>query len=128
QQLPDQVIRQVLAAMNEQNRHRVESLLSYDGETAGGLMSSNIITIRPRLTLDVVLRYLRRHDELPTSMDSLIVVNRNDQFLGLLPISKILTTDPSVTVREIMVTDVDPIRAEMSDSEVARLFEDHDWI
>lgn len=128
QQLPDRVIRQVLAAMNEQNRQRVESLLFYEGDTAGGLMSSNIITVRPRLTLDVVLRYLRRHEELPPSMDSLIVVNRNDQFLGLLPISKILTTDPSVTVREIMVTDVDPIRADMPDSEVARLFEDHDWI
>ncbi|MGQ9426181.1 magnesium transporter [Gilvimarinus sp. F26214L] len=128
QQLPDRVIRQVLAAMSEQNRLRVESLLSYSGDTAGGLMSSDLITVRPRLTLDVVLRYLRRHDELPSSTDSLIVVNRDDQFLGLLPISKLLTTDPSITVREVMVTDVEPIRADMFDSEVARLFEYHDWI
>jgi magnesium transporter len=128
QHLPDRVIRQVLAAMSEQNRQRVESLLSYSHDTAGGLMSSDVITIRPRLTLDVVLRYLRRHEELPPSTDNLIVVNRNDEFLGLLPISKLLTTDPAVTVREIMVTDVDPIPAEMPDTEVARLFEHHDWI
>ncbi|MEX1032014.1 MAG: magnesium transporter [Cellvibrionaceae bacterium] len=128
QHLPDRVIRQVLAAMSDQNRHRVESLLSYSGDTAGGLMSSDVITIRPRLTLDVVLRYLRRHEELPPSTDNLIVVNREDEFLGILPISKLLTTDLGITVREIMLTDMDPIPADMSDTEVARLFEHHDWV
>ncbi|MCW8194386.1 magnesium transporter [Proteobacteria bacterium 005FR1] len=128
QHLPGQVILQVLSAMSEQNRQRVESLLSYSGDTAGGLMSSDVIIIRPRLTLDVVMRYLRWHEELPPSTDNLIVVNREGEFLGLLPIRKLLTTDPGVTVREIMLTDVDPIPAEMSDTEVARLFEDHDWV
>lgn len=128
QHLPDRVIRQVLAAMSEQNRQRVESLLSYGEDTAGGLMSSDVITVRPRLPLDVVLRYLRWHEELPPSTDNLIVVNREGEYLGLLPIRKLLTTDPGITVREIMLTDVEPIRADVPDTEVARLFEDHDWV
>lgn len=128
QQLPDRVIRHVLGAMSEQSRQRVESLLYYDEDTAGGLMSSNVISVRPRLTLDVVLRYLRRHEELPPSTDNLIVVNREDEFLGLLPVHKLLTTDPGITVREIMITDVDAIPADMPAREVARLFEHHDWI
>ncbi len=128
QQLPDQIIQQVLAAMSDQNRTRVESLLSYDGSTAGGLMSSDVITARPNLTLDVVLRYLRRHDDLPASTDNIVVVNRDDKYLGLLPVGKLLTSDPNTTVREIMVTDIDPIPATMSDIEVARLFEHHDLI
>lgn len=128
QQLPDRVIREVLAAMSAQDRHRVESVLSYDEDTAGGLMNTDTITVRPRFTLDVVLRYLRRHDEIPESTDSVIVVNNSDEYVGLLPFSKLLTTNPGVTVREVMVTDVDAIPAEMSDTEVAKLFERNDWI
>ena len=128
QQLPDRVIREVLAAMSAQDRLRVESVLSHDEDTAGGLMNTDTITVRPRFTLDVVLRYLRRHDEIPESTDSVIVVNRKDEFLGLLPFSKLLTTDPGVTVREVMITDVEAIPASLPDSEVAKLFERHDWI
>lgn len=128
QQLPDQIIREVLAAMSAQDRHRVESVLSYNDDTAGGLMNTDTVTVRPRFTLDVVLRYLRRHDDIPAATDNLFVVNRQDQFLGLLPISKLLTSDPSITVREVMVTDVEAIAANMHDSEVANLFERHDWI
>jgi len=128
QQLPDQVIREVLHSMTAQDRQRVEQVLSFDEYTAGGLMNTDTITVRPPLTLDVVLRYLRRHEELPPMTDSLFVVNRNDEFVGTLPVSKLLTTDLDVTVREIMVTDIDPIPASMPDSEVASLFEKNDWV
>ncbi|MYM64627.1 magnesium transporter [Pseudomaricurvus sp. HS19] len=128
QRLPDQVIQEVLAAMSAQDRARVEQVLSYDEDTAGGLMDTDTITIRPRLTLDVVLRYLRRHDELPASTDNLIVVNTKGQFVGLLPLTKLLTSSPAMTVREIMLTDVEAIPAQMPDTEVAKLFERHDWI
>ena len=60
QQLPDQMIPEVLQAMSVQDRQRVESVLTYDEETAGGLMDTEIITVRPDITVDVVLRYLRR--------------------------------------------------------------------
>ena len=128
QQLPEQVISEVLSAMTDQDRKRVETILSFDEDTAGGLTNTDTITVRPRFTLDVVLRYLRRHDELPQSTDNLVVVNRKDAYLGLLPLTKLLTNDPSVTVREVMETEVDAIPADMPDTEVAKLFEQHDWV
>jgi len=128
QQLPDQIIQQVLAAMSEQNRTRVQSLLPYEPETAGGLMSSDVITIRPNITLDVVLRYLRRRGELPSSTDMLVVVNRDGDFLGILSLRKLLTCDPQLSVNEVMLTDVEAIPVDMSDTEVARLFERYDWV
>ncbi|MBV1914196.1 MAG: magnesium transporter [Pseudomonadales bacterium] len=128
QQLPDTVIHQVLHAMDEQDRHRVERVLSYPEDTAGRLMDTSTITVRPRFTLDVVLRYLRRHEELPEMTDNIIVVNSKDQFVGILPLAKILVSDPSVTVRETMLTDVEPIQATMTDQEVSNLFERHDWV
>jgi magnesium transporter len=128
QHLPDRVTQEVLQSMSIQDRQRVEQVLSYDEDTAGGLMNTDTITVRPSHTLDVVLRYLRRHDEIPDMTDSLIVVNRQDKYLGLLPLNVILVSDPNMTVREVMSSDSMPIPVGMSDTEVALLFERNDWI
>jgi len=128
QRLPEKVLRQVLLAMDQQDRTRVEQVLDYPDDTAGGLMNTDTITVRARHTVDVVLRYLRRHEEIPEMTDNLIVVNRADTFIGILPLRALLVADPSSAVREIMLTDVEPIPATMSDSEVARLFERHDLV
>ncbi|MEP0203409.1 MAG: magnesium transporter [Halioglobus sp.] len=128
QQVPNAVTTEVLNAMDYQDRARLEQVLHYADDTAGGLMNTDAITIRARLTLDVVLRYLRRHEEIPAMTDNLIVVNRSDKFIGLLPLRTLLVSDPNVSVREMMLTDVEPIPADMPDDEVARLFERNDWV
>ncbi len=128
QQLPGRVTREVLNSMDHQDRARLERVMHYPDDTAGGLMNTDTITIRARHTLDVVLRYLRRHDEIPEMTDNLIVVNRSDKFIGILPLRTLLVSDPSASVREMMVTDVEPIPVNMSDAEVARLFERNDWV
>ena len=114
--------------MDEQYRQRLQKVLSFPDDVAGGLMSTDTITIRADLTLDVVLRYLRRHSEIPANTDNLVVVNRNDRFVGLLPIGTVLVSDPAVSVREMMITDQEAINAETSATEVARRFERNDWI
>jgi magnesium transporter len=106
----------------------VETVLTYDEDSAGGLMNTDTITVRPDLTIDAVLRYLRRHDELPEITDSIFVVNRRDMFLGTLTLSKLLTSSPSTTVREIMNTNIQGIPATMDASHVSHLFERHDWV
>ncbi|MDH4039228.1 MAG: magnesium transporter [Gammaproteobacteria bacterium] len=128
QQLPDRITREVLTSMDQQDRARLERVMLYPEDTAGGLMNTDTITIRAPLTLDVVLRYLRRHQEIPEMTDNLIVVNRSDTFIGLLPLRTLLVSDPASSVREMMVTDVEPIPVDMPDSEVARLFERNDWV
>ncbi|MEZ5568222.1 MAG: magnesium transporter [Halioglobus sp.] len=128
QQVPDRITFEVLNAMDHQDRARLERVIFYPDDTAGGLMNTDTITIRPPLTLDVVLRYLRRHTELPPMTDNLIVVNRADQFIGLLPLRTLVVSPPSATVRDTMITDVVPIPVDMPDDEVARLFERKDWV
>ena len=128
QQVPDRITREVLNAMDHQDRARLEQVIQYPDDVAGGLMNTDTITIRARLTLEVVLRYLRRHDEIPEMTDNLIVVNHSDPFIGLLTLRTLLVSDPSVSVREMMVTDVEPIPVDMSDTDVARLFERNDWV
>ncbi len=128
QQLPDRVIPEVLQAMSVQDRLRVESVLTYNEDTAGGLMDTEVITVRPDITVDVVLRYLRRFEEIPDITDNLFVVSRRDLFLGNLPLGKLLTSSPTTTVREVMNTEVQAIHVNLTDSDVAQLFQRHDLV
>ncbi|MDH4573596.1 magnesium transporter [Salinicola acroporae] len=128
QQLPNTVIQEVLQSMEAQERQRVEAVLSYPEDTAGGLMNPDAITIRPDITLDVVLRYLRRHERLPDATDTLLVVTRRDELIGILSINRLLVSDVSVLVREVMQTDFHATQATASDSDVATLFQKHDLI
>ncbi|KGE03219.1 magnesium transporter [Pseudohaliea rubra] len=128
QQLPDEVTFEVLEAMDHQDRARLEQVIFYADDTAGGLMNTDAITIRADLTLDVVLRYLRRHESIPEATDNLIVVTRKDRYIGLLPLRTLLVSDPSHSVRELMLTSQQALPVDMPDDEVARLFERNDWV
>ncbi|SHF51091.1 magnesium transporter [Modicisalibacter ilicicola DSM 19980] len=128
QRLPNTVTLEVLDSMEAQERQRLETVLSYPEDTAGGLMNTDTLTIRPEITLDVVLRYLRRHERLPDTTDSLLVVTRGDKLIGSLPINRLLVSDPSMLVREVMDTDMVTIPATMEEADVANLFERFDLI
>jgi magnesium transporter len=128
QNLPEQVIKQVLQAMDEQDRARVETLLSYPEDSAGGLLNTDTITVRRGHTLDVVLRYLRRHDEIPKMTDNILVVDRNDVLVGILSLRKLLVSDPWLTVEDVMLSDFEAIPVTMDKKEVAQLFERMDWV
>lgn len=128
QSLPGKVTSEVLQGMDNQNRLRVESVLSYPEDSAGGLMDLNAITVRADVTLDVVLRYLRKLGKMPRHTDRIIITDRFGYYEGVLPIRRLLTKDPYTTVAEVMRTDVDVINVAEKDSDVARLFEDHDLI
>ncbi|PCJ20189.1 MAG: magnesium transporter [Gammaproteobacteria bacterium] len=128
QQLPQTITQQVIQSLDDQRRQRLQSILDYPEDSAGGLMNTDTITVRPNITLDVVLRYLRRHKELPPMMDNLLITSRQEEFVGLLPINKLLTSDPGMTVREAMSTDTEAIPATMKDRDVAILFETQDLV
>tara|TARA_B110000483_G_scaffold124741_1_gene150051 strand:+ start:101 stop:1441 length:1341 start_codon:yes stop_codon:yes gene_type:complete len=128
QQLPDRVIPEVLKAMSAQDRLRVETILTYDEDTAGGLMDTEVVTVRPDISVDVVLRYLRRFEEIPDTTDNLFVVSRNDIFMGNLSIGKLLTSSPATTVREVMNSEVQAIDVNLTDSEVAHRFQRYDLV
>ena len=127
QDMPETVVREVMSALDDQHRHRLETMLSYPEDTAGGLMNTDTVTVRPEVTLDVVLRYLRRlGDEMPPETDALFVVNRDDEYLGVLPLWKLVSGNPDDTVAEVMSLALKALPVDMPDSEVARYFETHD--
>lgn len=128
QDLPDHVMQEVLRAMDSQRRRRLEVILGFEEDTAGGLMNTDVVTVRSDITLEVVLRYLRMLGDLPENTDSLYVVDHNDKYLGTLRLSQVVSRSRSMTVREVMSHQVEAIPANMSDEDVAHRFEKHDLI
>ncbi len=128
QDLPDDVADEVLQSMDQQDRQRIESVLSYPEDSAGGLMSTEVLTVRADVTLDVVLRYLRMHGDQLNLKDHLIVIDRENNYLGSLSLNALLTSNPWVTVSSVMSEKAQVITVDMSTKEVANLFEDLDLI
>ena len=127
QDLPEDVQDSVLLSMDEQNRLRLASVLSYPEDTAGGLMNTDVIPVRADVTLDVVMRYLRRVENIPEKTDNLMVVDRENQYLGTLSVIDILIGDPEMSVGELMKKET-CIPTNLSANEVAKVFEQRDLV
>jgi magnesium transporter len=125
--LPEGVADSVLLSMDVQNRERLASIMSYPEDTAGGLMNIDVVPVRADVTLDVVARYLRKLGELPAHTDSLMVVDRENHFIGVLHLTDVLIQKPEATVGELLDTGVE-IPADTPAQDVARLFEQRDLL
>ncbi|OUW35793.1 MAG: magnesium transporter [Verrucomicrobia bacterium TMED175] len=128
QNLPEERMKIILSKMSYRDRKRIEIGLTYPEDTAGGLLNTDVISVRPSHSIDVVFNYLRDQDELPDNTDKIFVVNKDDEYIGELAINKIITSEPNLTVREIMDTSNNPILVSQEDKEVATIFERNDII
>jgi magnesium transporter len=126
--LPENVHQQVLRSMDSRDRERLNAVLAYEPDSAGGLMNTDTVSVRPDVTLETVLRYLRMRGDVPYNTDSLYVVNRHDRYLGTLDLATLLTSDPERTVGEVMDAEIPGITPDTPATQVASLFEDRDLL
>ena len=128
QALPQSRTQNILSAMSERDQKRIKEALEYPEDSAGGLMNTDIISVRPKHSIEVVMRYLRAQKKLPKNTDQIFVVSRENKYIGSLSISSILVSEPSLNTRELMETEMQPLNANLGDKDVARLFEQNDWV
>lgn len=124
--LPEAITQQVIRSLDSQERQRLREVLAYPEDSAGGLMDTDSTSVRGDVTIEVVLRYLRAHSTLPDRTDSLFVVDREDHFLGAIPLTTLLVADPSILIEEIMEPDSVCVNVLTGSADVVRLFEDRD--
>ena len=128
QNLPEERMKNILSNMSMVDRQRIEMGLTFPENTAGGLLNTDVISVRPSNSIKEVISYLRDLGKLPDNTDKIFVVNDQNEYLGELSISEIITSNPSMQVREIMKKEISPITADLDDKEVATLFERNDLI
>ena len=128
QNLPEERMKKILSGMSQIDRKRIEVGLTFPENTAGGLLNTDVISVRPENSIEVVTTYLRGQKKLPENTDKIFVVNNENEYLGELTISNIITSNPSMVVREIMETSLMPLNVDMDDKDVATTFERNDLI
>ena len=126
--LPQERSDALLEALDKDYRDRLDFVLNFDEDSAGRLMSRDVVSVRKNVTIAVVLRWLRRHNQLPPHTDSLMVIDEDDHYLGKIELSDIITSDPDELVATLMHADTLAISATMSEHEVASIFERRDLI
>jgi magnesium transporter len=126
--LPRQVVYEVMGSLDEQERAQLQSALSYAEDRVGALMDFELVKIRADVSCEVVLRYLRRFDELPSHTDKIFVTDEEGVLKGVLPVRKLLVSDPDALVQEVMATEVVTFHPEEEAADAALAFERYDLV
>src|SRR5258705_4466233 len=126
--LPQEVMDDVFQSLPIEEREQLRAAMSFDQDMVGALMDFEDIAVRPDVTLEVVLRYLRRFDELPSLTDQVFVVDRDERLLAVLPINKLIVNDPGTTVEAIMEPPVVKLRQHEKADVAASAFERYDLV
>lgn len=126
--LPEDVLDELMHRLNAEQRERVQSVMSWGDDRVGALMDFDMVTLREDVTLETVLRYLRRLRELPEHTDKLFVVNKESVLTGVLPIRWLLVNDPAREVSEVMAADANTFHPDEDVVDVAQAFERYDLV
>jgi magnesium transporter len=126
--LPADVVAEVQKGLTEEERARLIEAMGYPDDSVGGIMDFEMVRVREDVSLEVVLRYLRRLPALPDHTDQVFVVNRTDKLLGILSLSSLLVNEPETQVSEVMSTDYLSLGPLDSDAEAAGAFERYDLV
>ncbi len=126
--LPETVTQQVLRSMDQQDRERLSRALSWPDDSAGALMSTDTVSVRADVSIEVVQRYLRMRGELPERTDRLFVVDRNDRFMGTILLASLLTVDLDADVGANLDTEAPRIAPGTPKQEVTQIFRDRDLV
>ena len=103
--LPKHLIRTAVKSLDKQNQDRLAKVLSFPDDTAGGLMNTDTINIRSSVTVEVLLKYIRRLGKLPEQTDIIFVTDIMNKYFGYVSIQDLLISNPSSLVSEIMIED-----------------------
>ena len=126
--LPTEVMQDVFKSLTAEEREQLRAALSHPDDTVGALMDFDMVEVRDDVTLEVVLRYLRRLDQLPDHTDQLFVVDRQERLKGLLAVNRLLVTDPEALVADVMAREVVKFEPGEKAQDAADAFERYDLV
>ncbi len=126
--LPDQITDEVIRALDRQDQIRLQSVMSYDEDSAGGLTNPNILSIRRGLNIKSLIRYLRSLEKLPENTNYIYVINRNNEYIGSVKLVDLFTEDTEIPIEKIMDIQVGAISASSSAEQVISTFQNLDLI
>lgn len=126
--LPQEVVPTLMERLDPANRERVHSALGFPDGSVGSLMEFDASAVRADVSLDVVLRWLRRSGSLPAGSNMFPVVDRDGVLQGVLPFESLLICDGDTEVADAMHTDAISFHSNDRAADAAHAFERYDLI
>ncbi|PID62989.1 MAG: magnesium transporter [Gammaproteobacteria bacterium] len=128
QDLPDDKALGLLQSFDGEQRAKLVELLEYDDETAGGMMNTDSITVRPDTRVGAVIRYFRRLEEVPDATVKVFVVDRESHLLGEVRLAELIIAKRQQHIEEIMRTEFTAFHVNTDAMQVAQQFREHDLL
>jgi magnesium transporter len=127
QSLPQEQRGDYLALLDERARKEVVALLAYAEDAAGGLMSPRFVRVRPDMSVDEAISYLRRQArERVETIYYVYVLDGGQHLLGVVSFRELFAAQPGQTVREVMHADPVRVRADLDQETVSQVIADRD--
>ncbi len=117
----------ILSLLDPQTRREVSALLAYAEDNAGGLMSSRFVRLRPDMTVDEAISYLRIQAKTQVETIYYAYVLAADQtLLGVVSFRELFSASPGKSVRDIMTSDILKIPVDLDQEQIGRIFSQQD--
>jgi len=123
EELPKEQAEKILDLMEEEKSEEVQELLEYGEGTAGRLMSPRVVSVSEHLTVAQAIEHIRKSLSPDDAFYSLYVVDDHEHLVGLVPVHRLVTAEPTTPIRAIRTEDVESVTVDTDQEEVARLVE-----
>ena len=124
--LPEAITEQIITALDQQDQVRLESVMSYEENTAGGLTNPRIVSVRRGITIEVLIRYLRKLRKLPEDTNYIYIINKHNEYLGAVKLVDLFIEDKGKNIEDIMDESVKAFAAKTDSHQVSLDFQDLD--
>ncbi len=123
QSLPPETSREVLEEMEHREAHEVQELMRFQENTAGGMMTTEIVVVGEDATRGEVFDYIRFHQVPADQLDNVVLINRDAALAGTVPIAHLLLADPEQRMADLVVHPLLSVKPDLREREVFELFD-----
>lgn len=123
QSLEPEKSKEVLSEMEHREAHEVRELMRFEENTAGGMMTTEIVVVGDDATRGEVVDHIRFHEIPPDQIDNIVLINRDAALSGTVPIARLVLADAEQRMAELVFEPLLSVKAETHDEEIFELFD-----
>lgn len=126
--IPPEEAERILNLMPAGESRQIRELLRYEAETAGGIMTTEVLSLSQELTIEEALSYLRQHSEHLEMIYYLYIVDDEHHLVGVVSLRELVVADPGTRLKDLMDGDIIKVTTTTDQEEVARIIAKYDLL
>jgi magnesium transporter len=128
EEMPANVVKKVLKNTSEERRKLINQFLKYPENSAGSLMTIEVVDLKKEMRVDQALEYIRRIGLDKETINVCYVMDKNRKLEGIIPIRKLILSEPDETIENIMETNIISVHTLDDQEDIANIFRKYDLL